>query len=250
MLTEQRQKIIMQELKQSGILKLKDIIRLTSASESSVRRDFMQLEKQGRLKRVHGGVQLVNPLQAEETISQKSVKNVQKKQAIAYAAAQLIEDDDVCFLDAGSTIAQMLPFLRHKKMTIVTNSVQHAAILTDLGIAVYILGGQIKPTTQAVLGPDTTAQLMQYQFTKAFLGMNSLDLQQGYTTPDPQEAAIKRIALKNSTKCFALVDDSKFNTISFSKVAPLSAATIITNTKEPRYAKITTVLTANNRQGD
>ena len=84
----------------------------------------------------------------------------------------------------------------------------------------------MKETTKAIVGVDALNQLSKLRFNKAFLGINGID-QEGYTTPDPDEAAIKEYALTKSQATFVLADSSKFNKVSFVNVAPLSAATVI-----------------------
>ena len=132
------------------------------------------------------------------------------------------------YLDAGSTTLEMIPFLQGKQITVVTNSVQHAANLVDLELATIILGGTIKLSTNAVLGSNAIEQLKHFHFNKAFMGMNGAHIEQGFTTPDPEEAAVKRLAMKNSEETFVLIDHTKFSQLSFTSVAPLEAATIIT----------------------
>ena len=82
-----------------------------------------------------------------------------RKQQIAKSAAETINDEDVIYLDAGSTTLEMIPFLQGKQITVVTNSVQHAANLVDLELATIILGGTIKLATNAVLGSNAIEQL-------------------------------------------------------------------------------------------
>lgn len=228
MLTEERRQKILHLLEQNKIVKSQDLVTLLNASESTIRRDLQELENDDLLERIHGGAKKGQLLGFEQNMSEKTLKNVQEKQTIARLAAQLINDDDVIYLDAGSTTLEMIPYLQEKKVTVVTNSVKHAASLVDLQLPTIILGGQVKLSTNAVLGNSTISQLKNFYFNKVFMGMNGVDLNRGFTTPDPEEAAVKRLAMANAEESFVLIDHSKFNKLSFTSVAPLEAATIVT----------------------
>ncbi|MEA4830044.1 MAG: DeoR/GlpR family DNA-binding transcription regulator, partial [Enterococcus thailandicus] len=129
MLTEERRQKILDLLEQHKIVKSQDLVTLLDASESTIRRDLQELENEGFLERIHGGAKKEQLLGFEQAMSEKTLKNVQEKQQIARLAADLIESDDVIYLDAGSTTLEMIPFLQGKNVTVVTNSVKHAANL-------------------------------------------------------------------------------------------------------------------------
>lgn len=229
MLTEERQKKIIELIEKQSIVKSQELIRLLNASESTIRRDLQELENAGLLKRIHGGARSTQQLSFEANMTEKSLKNVQEKQQIAQVAAEEIENTDVIYIDAGSTTLEMIPYLANKNMTVVTNSVIHAAKLVELEIETIILGGNIKLSTNAVLGSTSLSQLQNFRFNKSFMGMNGVHLKHGYTTPDPEEAALKRLAMEHSEEVFVLVDESKMNQVTFTHVLPIEAATIITN---------------------
>ncbi|MGM0157477.1 DeoR family transcriptional regulator, fructose operon transcriptional repressor [Enterococcus sp. AZ191] len=237
MLTEERRQKILHLLDQHKIVKSQDLVNLLNASESTIRRDLKDLENDGLLERIHGGAKKGQLLGFEQAMSEKTLKNVHEKHKIAQIAAELINDEDVIYLDAGSTTLEMIPYLQGKKITIVTNSVKHAASLVDLQLPTIILGGMIKLSTNAVLGSSVIEQLKDFHFNKAFMGMNGVHVERGFTTPDPEEAAVKRLAIAHSEESFVLVDQSKFNQLSFTFVAPLEAATIVTECCPSEYAE-------------
>lgn len=231
MLTEERQQKILQLLAQNNIVKLHELTNLLDASESTIRRDLQELENRKLLIRIHGGAKRVGQhISFEADMQTKTKENVSAKQMIAKLAVKQIEKDDVIYLDAGSSTLELIPLLpTGTPLKVVTNSVKHAAQLIDLNIDTIILGGAIKLSTNATLGNTSLKQLVEFNFNKAFLGMNGIDLTAGFTTPDPEEAILKKIALQQAEEGFILADHSKFNQISFAKVAPLDAATILTD---------------------
>lgn len=229
MLTDERRKKIVSLLDQQGIVKSQELITSLDASESTIRRDLQELENEGYLKRVHGGAKKAQYLEEELAISEKSAKNVQQKQAIAQLASGYLSVGDVIYLDAGTTTIELIPYLKNKAITVVTNSVGLAALLVAAEISTIVLGGRIKITTDAVIGSQALEQLRQYRFNKAFMGINGISETDGFTTPDLEEAALKRLAIQQSEEAFVLADHSKFNQTSFVNVAPLKAATILTD---------------------
>lgn len=246
MLTEERYQYIIDRLAQQGLVKSQDLMKETNSSESTIRRDLDVLEERGLLARVHGGAKRVYEVEQELPVTEKTLKNVHEKKEIAQYAATMISDGDTIFLDAGTTTLYMIPFLKHKKIRIVTNAVQQASLLADQNNDVILIGGVLKNTTKAVIGTISLNQLSQYRFNKAFLGINGIDIEYGLTTPDPEEAAIKKQAVKNSAKVFILADKTKFNKITFDKVDDIDNAIIISNqldrTEFEAYFKATTIM--------
>lgn len=246
MLTEERYQYILDQLTQHGLVKSQELIKEMNCSESTLRRDLDALEEKGMLVRVHGGAKRLYEIEREIPITEKTSKNIQEKKEIAEYASSLVQDGDTIFLDAGTTTLYMIPFLKQKKIRIVTNAVQHAHLLADQENEVVLIGGVLKNTTKAVIGAVGCAQLSQYNFNKAFLGINGVDLEYGFTTPDPEEAAIKQQAIKNSAKVFILTDNSKFNTVTFVKVEDIDGATILTNSLNKKefgaYFEATTIM--------
>ncbi|MGD6965833.1 DeoR/GlpR family DNA-binding transcription regulator [Rossellomorea vietnamensis] len=229
MLTPERQLIILSLLKDKGVVKLQELIEETNASESTIRRDLIQLEEQRKLKRVHGGASLLQGKRTEPSLSEKSFKNLQDKINIAKAAASFIQDGDSIFLDAGTTTQQMISFLEQKKLTVVTNGITLVEPLLEKGITTYLLGGMVKGSTRAIIGRSALDTLKTYRFDKCFIGTNGVDVDFGYTTPDPEEALIKQVAFELSQEGYVLADQSKIGEVSFSKIADLEEAVLVTN---------------------
>ncbi|MGM9988829.1 MAG: DeoR/GlpR family DNA-binding transcription regulator [Bacillaceae bacterium] len=229
MLTEQRQQFIIQLLKERGFIKLQDVIDLTNASESTVRRDFVQLENEKKLKRVHGGATLVQGMTEEKDYTEKQQTNVGSKLQIAKYAASLIEDGDCIYLDAGTTTYEMIQFMEEKDITIVTNGLMHVEKLLNKNFPVYVTGGNVKHKTRALIGRAAIESLKTYRFNKCFLGTNGAHPLYGYTTPDPEEALIKQTAASLSLQTFVLVDETKMEEVTFSKFLEIDEGIMVTN---------------------
>ncbi|GFH40410.1 DeoR/GlpR family DNA-binding transcription regulator [Lactococcus insecticola] len=229
MLKNERKQKILTLVNQKGYVDLETLSQALDSSESTVRRHLTELDEAHKLKRVHGGAESLATMTHEENVAEKSIKNVQEKREIAQRAAEKVLDDDVIFMDAGTTVAMMTAFLGDRRnLTVVTNSVHTAAALLDKQIKTIIIGGAVKSATDAVTGNVAVQQLMSFNFSKAFVGCNGISAEVGITTPDEEEATIKRLVCKQSREKFILADSSKFDKIYFAKFAEYDDVTIIT----------------------
>lgn len=229
LLTPERHELILQLLKQHSVVKIQDLIDVLNTSESTIRRDLTQLEQEGFLKRVHGGAARLQGKITEQSMSEKAFKNLQEKKMIAAYAAKLVEDGDSIYLDAGSTIKEMIPFLKNRDIVVVTNGLTHMTSLLEARIQTYITGGYVKEKTNALVGRGALLSLDNYRFDKCFMGVNGIHPEYGYTTADQEEAMVKSKAISLSREAFFVADDSKFSEVYFAKIADLHNASIITN---------------------
>ena len=228
MLKTERKQLILEELQEHHVVSLEKLVSLLETSESTVRRDLDELEAENKLRRIHGGAELPHSLQQEESIQEKSVKNLQEKKLLAHKAVSLIKEKDVIFIDAGTTTAFLIKELSNKDITVVTNSIHHAVQLVEKQIPTVMVGGSVKMTTDASIGGVALNQINQLHFDRAFIGMNGVD-ENYYTTPDMEESAVKRAILENAKQTYVLVDASKVGQTCFAKVAPLKRAVVITS---------------------
>lgn len=238
MLTEERHQAILQLLKQQDVVKMQSLCQLLNASESTVRRDLQLLEEQGLATRIHGGAKRINTLQEELGQIEKNGKNVHEKNVIAKFAAAQIQQGCVIYLDAGTTTQAIIPYLRPEmNLTVVTNGVDTASLLADHQIQTFLLGGRVKSKTKAMVGAAALETLLQFQFNQAILGTNGIDVEAGLTTPDPEEATLKRFAIQQANQTMVLADHTKFDAVSFSKFAPLAQVQLITDQLSPSVYK-------------
>lgn len=244
MLTPERHQLIIHLLQEKDVIRIHELVEATGASESTIRRDLSELEEQRLLKRVHGGASSLQNKLEEPTILEKAVKREKEKLAIAKYAASLVKEKDCIYIDAGTTTYQMLAYLPGEHLVVVTNGVNIALELTKRRIKTILLGGELKAATLALVGRDAVKTISQYRFDKCFLGMNGIDRMQGMTTPDPDEAHIKQLALQFSDQRYVLCDSDKFSQVTFAKVGDLHEAALITDDgldeqDQLTYAKLT-----------
>ena len=235
MLTEQRFDIILKLLEEKKSVTVTELRELLDASESTVRRDITALDKAGKLTKVFGGAVALNHKVTayEPTVAQKSELNKEEKQKIAKYAASLITPDDFVYLDAGTTTGLMLEYLAGIRAAFVTNAVSHAQTLAKMGIRVYLIGGELKSSTEAVVGSQAMQMIQMYHFTKGFFGTNGVSKRHGFTTPDPNEALVKQEAMRQTERCYVLADSQKFGMVSSVTFGVFEEATILTETEPP-----------------
>ncbi len=232
MLTEERQEEIVRLVNASGAVSVQDLVNYLDISESTVRRDLYALDREGKLKRVHGGATTIQDCPAYEadmeSLQDKYSFHMLAKRRIAQYAAGLIKKNDFVYIDAGSTTEQMAEFLVDSEATFVTNSLPMAQKLGRNGVKVYMLPGRVKSKTEAIVGSEMRSMLMRYHFTKGFFGANGISLDEGCTTPDDEEAACKHAAVKQCRQCYVLADASKFGLSSHITFAKLQDVSILT----------------------
>ena len=237
MLTEQRYDIILKLLEEKKSITVTELKELLDASESTVRRDITALDKAGKLTKVFGGAVALNHKVTayEPTVAQKSELNKEEKKKIAKYAAGLITSDDFIYLDAGTTTGLMLEYLKDARATFVTNAVSHAQTLAKMGIRVYLIGGELKSSTEAVVGSQAMQMIQMYHFTKGFFGTNGITRREGFTTPDTNEAIVKSTAMKQCKDAYILADESKFGQVSSVTFGEFRDACILTEKIPEEY---------------
>ncbi|MBF7022753.1 DeoR/GlpR family DNA-binding transcription regulator [Staphylococcus kloosii] len=229
MITEKRHELILNELSKKDFLSLQELIDNIGCSASTIRRDLSKLQQLGKLTRLHGGATLNQSVVIEPNLIDKRSQNLQEKKDIGRIASELIEDNDCVFLDAGSSTLEMIPFITSNNITVVTNGLTHVEELIKNGIKTITIGGQVKSNTFATVGPSAIETLGRYRFDKAFIGINGIDINYGLTTPDDQEAFVKKYALKQALNKFVVADSSKFNKVFFTNVPIDQDVSIITS---------------------
>lgn len=231
MLAEERHATIVELVNRNKSISITELCEILDSSVSTIRRDLNTLAEQGKLIKVHGGAisNHENFTFLEENIKEKERLYTEEKAAIAEYAASLVQEGDFIFLDAGTTTEKMIEFLPEKHITFVTNGFIHTKKLAERGFKVYIPGGEIKLSTEAIVGAECVMTLSNYHFTKCFLGVNGISVSGGFSTPDVNEAKVKSTVISRSKEVYVLADHSKFDRITAATFAPLSKATVITD---------------------
>ena len=244
MLSHERYVLIQEIVNEKGTVTVAELSKALDTSESTIRRDLTALDELGKIQKFFGGATKAETPHRflEDTIRVKESLMNEEKTAIGKYAATLISDDDFVFIDAGTTTAIMIDFIEKNNATYVTNGITHARKLLEKGLNTYIIGGKIKTMTEAIIGVEAIANLAKFNFSKAFIGVNGIDLKAGYTTPDIDEGLLKETAINQSNMVFVLADHSKFKKIFAKTFKELNQCCIITDyLPDPRYSHETVI---------
>lgn len=244
MLTQKRHEEILKLLNEKGSVTVTELTEWLDSSESTIRRDLLALDRLGKLNKVHGGATLTNQqfIISEPDMEEKLQLNTEAKQRIAKYAASQIYDSDFVYLDAGSSTLMMIPYLTAKGATFVTSGLQQGRELARAGFKTYLLAGELKRSTEAICGLPAAQNLQTYNFSKAFIGTNGVNLKRGFTTPDSDEAFVKTAAIDRSFVSYVLADSSKFDKVSTITFGSLAGSVIVTDQEQDsRYSEITVV---------
>lgn len=239
MLAERRYAHILEEVGRKGTVTVAELACDLGISESTVRRDLERLDQEHRLTKVHGGATRREDAHVirDLTISERDGLHVEDKRKLARAAAAMVQPEDFVYVDAGSTTRELVECLEERGATYVTDSVLHAQRLAARGFRVIMLGGEVKAATGAAVGPEAVEALRGYHFTLGFWGSNGIDAERGLTSPDRNEAEVKRVSLSQTAadRRFVLADPSKFGRVAAIRFAMLEDVTVLTTTAPPGY---------------
>ena len=208
MLTEERFAKILSILEHMGSVTVQQLMTELDASESTVRRDLNTLDANGQLVKVHGGAILKNTVYStiDDEVVHRKEQNREAKDKIARYAAGLITAEDFVYIDAGTTTERMIDYIANRQAVFVTNAIGHAKKLAEHGCKVYILGGEFKAVTEAIVGEEAVFTLDKYNFTKGFWGANGVSLQRGFSTFEKATVITTELKLEIYKDCSNIIN--------------------------------------------
>lgn len=209
-----------QLLREKGHVSVSDLSDELGVSEVTIRKDLHYLEEHNLLLRTHGGAILPDRFVADRPFEEKAKRNADAKHRIGKAAANLVQNQDTLFLDAGTTTMQVARNLRHPhNLTVVTNAVNIAMeLLGKTNVEVLMLGGMLRSTSASVVGPFAEEMIKQHACSKLFLGVDGFDIHHGLTTTDPMEAQVNRLMIDAAEQTVVVTDASKFGRRGLSRI--------------------------------
>ena len=237
MLAIDRHERIMQLLVKNKTISVKALCDILQASEATIRRDLTFLESENKLERTHGGASINDSiiLTYEETFNQKETIAADEKRRIAQCAFDTLRPNDSLVLDSGTTTLELARLIGESNLPlmVITNATTISTIISkNEHVEFYVLGGRVRLNTQSTVGSMAIDMLKRFNLTKAFVAVNGLTVENGLTTPDFEEAEIKKTMLSVAEERIVLTDSSKFQKVARCQIAPLSMVDkIITDVK-------------------
>jgi DeoR family fructose operon transcriptional repressor len=229
MYAEERHQLIVERARAEGRVDVTALATDLSVTTETVRRDLTVLERQGVLRRVHGGAIPVERLGFEQGLATRDAAMTVEKERIAKAALAELPDGGSVILDAGTTTARLAEVLPvDRELTVVTNALPIATRLsTRPNLTVHLVGGRVRGRTLAAVGEWTLGPLTDTYVDTAFIAANGVSAERGLTTPDITEAAVKRAMMAAARRTIVLADHTKVGTDHFARFGRLEDVDVL-----------------------
>jgi ribose transport system substrate-binding protein len=231
MIAFERQQTILRLLQEQPGLKVTKLAELLGVSRGTIRNDLVALEEDHKVKRMRGGAVLLAKTLPKSSfavpVELSPTENEAAKRRIARWAAELIEDGEAVFLDASTTVQQMIPFLiSRRNLTIITNGLQTAQLVKQqTKHMVIMLGGVLVNGGDAVGGLLHSAVLNHLNISTSFVSGTGFTLETGVTERSLEEAQLKEGILAKSRQTAVLMDETKLGKVGvvpFAKLEDIS----------------------------
>lgn len=239
----ERRRRILEIIQESGSRSVTELCDVFDVSEMTIRRDLRDLDREGLLRRVHGGAVSNLGRSYEPPYTVRSTRNDEKKRAIGRRAAELVLDGDSIALDIGTTTLEVAHALQGKRnLTIITASLPIAnEIVSNLSLTsdvrLILTGGIVRSGELSMIGHIAARTYADFHVDKAFIGVGGMSLADGVTEYNLEDALVKKPLLENSQQRIIVADSSKIGRTTFTSVAPLALVnTLITDSDIRREA--------------
>lgn len=226
---EERQQHILNRAQADGRVEVSTLANELAVTQETIRRDLDRLERQGLIRRVHGGAIPLNRLDFEPGLNQRDETAANEKVRIARAVLPLLPREGTVLIDAGTTTARVATILPDdSELTIVTNALP---IANQLAVrprtTVHLVGGRVRSRTLAAVDTWALQALSGLNVDVALIGTNGFSVERGLTTPDLSEAGVKTAMVAAGRRRIVLADSSKYRNDQFAKFADLRDVDVI-----------------------
>lgn len=215
---EIRKKKFLAKLASEGSLLVKDVAEELGISETTIRRDLNELDAAGLLKQVYGGAIRIEKSDGHSSrfsfpITNRLNREIPAKKLIGRCAASFVKDNDVVYIDPGTTSWEMIPYLKDKiNLTIISNSVRLLQCLEYIGHHTIIqLGGNLRPDRMDTVGALAEMSLGQLRGYKVFQGGDGIDVEFGLSAVDHESALLAKHVIANAREIIVVADHTKFD---------------------------------------
>lgn len=244
MLQVERWQAILKLLEDHNSISVAQLCEALGVSDMTIRRDLREMDSEGLLRRVHGGAVKVTRRSFEPPFALRQNELQEIKQRIGRKAAALIQDGDSIALDVGTTTLAVACALQGlHNLTVLTASLPIAyeisnryALETD--IRLIVTGGVVRRYEHSMVGYFAERIYEGMHVDKAFIGVGGINLTQGLTEYNLEDAAVKRVLLANSDQVIVVADGSKFNHRAFATFAPLTEVDVVVTDRSADSATV------------
>jgi DeoR family transcriptional regulator, aga operon transcriptional repressor len=236
--TFERRSHILNILNEDGRVRVADLVAALGVTDTSIRRDLVCLEGEGRLRRVHGGAVTLPADPRAQRFTEKQSLRLTEKRRIGAAAAEMVEPGDVLIVDSGTTTLQVAAAISGTlrsggMLTVVTNSLPLVDELrTWPAPNLVLLGGYYLPDYQATVGPQAIEQLSLISADKVFLGADGLTVAEGITTGHVLMADVDRLMAERARQVILTTDSSKLGRPGLARVIAIQQIHVVITDQE------------------
>jgi len=221
---------ILESVRSRGMATVEELSESLGVSPVTIRRDLDHLSREGSLQRKHGGAMPVGEEGSvpEKMLSEKDVLNIEAKNRIASAAVELLGDDEIIFMNSGSTTLCFLRALAGRRVKVITNNVASLGVAHSPGVELMILGGEYRDQSQSLVGEFALSAIQNIWSDHTFLGTNGLSLERGLTTSVYQECSVNQAMIDHTHgRVVVLADSSKMGKVANFVSSPISNVDIV-----------------------
>jgi DeoR family fructose operon transcriptional repressor len=225
---EERRQLITDEVHRRGRVSVSRLAVVYDVTPETVRRDLVELERRGALRRIHGGALSHERVQVEPAVDERSGRLATEKGRIATAALAYVPDEGTVLVDAGTTTGALVErFPTDRRLTVVTNAIPLALRLAPLSmLTVLVVGGRLRARTLANVDDFAVQMVRDLRVDVAFVATNGIS-ERGCSTPDAGEAAVKRAMVGAADRVVVLADHTKFGQEHFVRFAELDDIDVV-----------------------
>ncbi len=212
MLKEERYDKIISILEKEKYASAQKLSNMLYVSLPTIRRDLAELDRRNQIIRSHGGAKAIEPEHIVAPLDFRKTVHSTQKRRLCQAAANLVSDNDIIFIDSSTTTLQMADFLGEKKnITVITNGIPLAVLLIGKGIKTYCTGGEIFQNSLAHFGSFAEEFIQKFNIDVMFFSCHGVSDAGMLTDPSLPETQIRKVAINQSKKSVFLCDESKFS---------------------------------------
>jgi len=218
MIAEQRRQEILRLIEEQGSIRISNLGKFFNVTDMTIRRDIDHLSELGLVKRVHGGAvsESNGNIDLATTFLKRNSEYKPEKERIGLKAQDYVEEDQILFIDGGSTNELFARNLNPKKrLRVVTHGLNIAWILSgNENHELFVPGGILNRLTMTFTGREVESMYEELNADVLFLSASGISLEKGLTDPEWLDTSIKRTMIRSSSKVILLIDSHKFGLVS------------------------------------
>jgi DeoR/GlpR family transcriptional regulator of sugar metabolism len=212
---QQRQQQMAELVRETGSVTVPELEEEFGVSAATARRDLAVLERQGKVKRTHGGAVLPGLTQHEDSFQQRLGEAVEAKKRLGRAATALLGEDESIFIDSSTTAyyAAQRILADVSRVTFLTNLMPAMELLTTIeseNVNLIAVGGTFRALTLSFVGPCAVRTIESHLADRVFFSVRGVTPEGHLTDSNPLEAEVKRAMVRQALRPVLLVDGRKF----------------------------------------